>query len=161
LANLLQFYYTFSQNLVIKNPKPKPFFWEIYILKKLPHPKIIIIIILLLLFLFLKLKKKKHPGTIQGNYLSIPVLCTCLEQNHYICNHETPIESTMGVLGMHLMLILKVPKGLLKFYFLPRDAILNVMCVHTCKCQQHAQLIVSIFSYQMCHACKTYYYNIF
>jgi hypothetical protein len=37
----------------------------------------------------------------------------------------------MGVLGMHLMLILKVPKGLLKFYFLPRDAILNViMCSH-------------------------------
>jgi hypothetical protein len=34
--------------------------------------------------------------------------------------NEIPIEFAMGVLGMHLMLILiKVPKGLLKFYFLP------------------------------------------
>ncbi len=55
LANLLEFYYTFSENLVIKNPKPKFYFiFSIYIFKNWP-PK--------------KPKKKKHTWgtTIQGN----------------------------------------------------------------------------------------------
>jgi hypothetical protein len=80
LPNLLEFYYTFSQNLVIKNPKPKLFFWQFIYLKKKLAPQ--------------KNKTKTHRELYKGiNYLFLFfALSTCLEQNHYIYNHETPIE---------------------------------------------------------------------
>jgi hypothetical protein len=80
-------------------------------------------------------------------------LSTCLEQNHYIYNHETPIESGYGCFANAFNVNIKGAKGpFFNFQSLPPDAILNVICVHTCKCQ-HAQLIVYL-QLPMCHACR-------